>query len=228
MIFSDLLARRVRADGAPPLVTCYHDGGRTELSAITFANWVHKAANLLVDLGVEPRDPVAVRLAHRWPGHWMTLVWYAACWEAGVLVDVTPDSDAAVEVVGPDLALSDRALDHLACSLHPLGLGFDQALAAGVTDWAAEVKSEADVYAGVPAEPDAPAWLDEDRRLTQTDLTAVAAVADRVVVVAASPWQAAHDALLGPLVGGGSAVVAPHDADLEHLARTERAQWAAG
>lgn len=224
MIFSELLERRVRTDGAPPLVTCYHEAGRTELSATTFANWVHKTANLLLGLDAAPGDPVAVRLAGRHPGHWMTLAWHAAAWEAGLVVDLTDDSDAAIEVVGPDLALSDRALDHLACSLHPLALGFDEPLPAGVTDWAADVKAEGDVYAGVPATPDAPAWVDTDRQLTQTDLTGVAPVADRVVVVGTSPWQAVRDALLGPLVGGGSSVVAPPDADLEHLARTERAR----
>ncbi|MBA3251958.1 MAG: TIGR03089 family protein, partial [Geodermatophilaceae bacterium] len=66
-----LLDRRVAADGAAPLITYYDDdtGERTELSAVTLANWVAKTANLWQDgLDVEPGQRVAVLL----PPHWQT------------------------------------------------------------------------------------------------------------------------------------------------------------
>lgn len=225
MIFSDLLDRRVRSDPARPLITCYAGPDRTELSAATFANWVDKTATMLIDtVGADPGDSVAVRLARGHPGHWMTLIWHAAIWRAGLVADVRERPEAAVDVVGPELELSDRAADHLACSLHPLGLGFTEALPAGVVDWAAEVKAEPDVFTGLPPDSGAPAWVDDGQRLTQARLSDVEPVPDRVLVVPADPWRAVCDALLGPLAGGGSSVVVPADADLAHLGRIERAR----
>ena len=92
--------------------------------------------------------------------------------------------------------------------MHPFGLGFTTVLPAGVTDWAAEVKTEPDAYLGSPAEPDDDrlarprAYAQPSRGLVEVD-----PVPDRVLVVPADPWAAARDALLGPLIGGGSAVV---------------------
>src|SRR5690606_29350348 len=75
--FWDLLQRRVSTDGARPLLTCYDaDGGRTELSAITYANWVAKGANLILDeIDADAGDRIAVPLLECHPGHWMGLVW---------------------------------------------------------------------------------------------------------------------------------------------------------
>jgi len=209
VLFSELLNRRVRSDGARPLVTWYGpDGGRTELSAVSFANWVDKTANLLVDtLGLGGGDAVAMPLARRHPGHWMTLVWYAATWRAGMCVDLGPDTVASVDVVGPELDLTSAA-DHLACSLHPLGLGFTSPLPTGVIDYAAEVKIEPDAYLGPQADPDGLAWREPGRSITQTRLLDVEPVHDRVLVTADQPWTAVRDALLRPVLGGGSAVVA--------------------
>lgn len=226
MLFSEVLTRRVRTDGARPLLTWYGaDGSRTELSAVSYENWVAKTANLLGDtLGLGAGDSVALPLARSHPGHWMTLVWYGALWSAGLAVDLGTDRVAAVDVVGPELDLTE-ASDHLACSLHPFGLGFTTALPAGVIDWAAEVKTEPDAYLGLGAEPDEDAWRDPTRTLTQTTLVEVDPVADRILVVPVDPWTAARDALLRPLLGGGSAVVTDLPADrLTALAAAERAR----
>ena len=49
--FATLLGQALRHDPGRPLITAYdeHDGARTELSVTTYANWVAKTANLLVD-----------------------------------------------------------------------------------------------------------------------------------------------------------------------------------
>ena len=80
-LIAELLARRVRSDGAAPLVTCYDDaaGTRGELSGTTVANWVAKTSNLLTDELLLPADAaVELLVAGRHPGHWMTLVWALA------------------------------------------------------------------------------------------------------------------------------------------------------
>lgn len=226
MLFSEVLTRRVRTDGARPLLTWYGaDGARTELSAVSYDNWVAKTANLLVDtLGLGAGDAVALPLARSHPGHWMTLVWYGAVWRAGLSVDLRGGTIGSVDVVGPELDLTE-ATDHLACSLHPFGLGFTTALPPGVTDWAAEVKTEPDAYLGLPAEPDVDAWRDSSRTLTQTELVEVDPVRDRVLVLPSDPWSAARDALLGPLLGGGSAVVTDFPSDrVAAVAASERAR----
>lgn len=226
MLISELLARRVGLDGARPLVTWYGpDGDRTELSAVSFANWVNKTSNLLSDtLGLGAGDAVAMPLAAHHPGHWMTLVWYAATWQAGLCVDLGPDTVGSVDVVGPELDLT-AAADHLACSLHPFGLGFSTPLPPGVIDYAAEVKTEPDAYLGLPADPADIAWRAPDRTLTQTEVVRLDPVADRVLVTPGDPWSAARDALITPLLGGGSAVVAAvRDPDqLAMIAQSERA-----
>lgn len=229
MQFSDLLTNRVRADGARPLITSYAaNGDRTELSATTFANWVDKTANLLVDtLGLDPGEPVAVRLARGHPGHWMTLVWHAAIWRAGLLVDLVEPGSAAVEVLGPQDQPSASAADHLACSLHPFGMGFSTPLAAGVIDWAAEVKGEPDLFAGTPPADGDPAWQEVQIRRTYAQLVGVVPIDYRILLTPADPWAAVAGGLLGPLLGGGSAVVMPVGTDAARVAeigRTERAE----
>ena len=89
-MFTRSLAQRVARRGAQPLLTYYSaaDGARTELSAVTFANWVDKTANLIVDLGHEDGDPIDVALAEAHPAHWVTLVWIAAAWQRGCPVNL--------------------------------------------------------------------------------------------------------------------------------------------
>src|SRR5687767_11892218 len=92
-LISALLAQRVRRDGADPLITYYDldSGERTELSAVSFANWVNKTSNLLVgELLVDPGDAVQLTLADTHPGHWVTLIWELACWQVGAVVNLDP------------------------------------------------------------------------------------------------------------------------------------------
>ncbi|MBV9830345.1 MAG: TIGR03089 family protein, partial [Marmoricola sp.] len=98
--FPDLLAERLRVEAAPPLLTAYDDstGERTELSVTTYANWVSKTANLLVDeLGLDEGDVLLLDL----PSHWLVPVFLGAAWSAGLAVTTDPEVDHALVVRGP-------------------------------------------------------------------------------------------------------------------------------
>lgn len=207
MTFLDLLQHRIRRDGARPLLTCYDaDGARTELSATTYGNWVAKSANLVAwTLDADTGDRIALPVAARHPAHWMTLVWVGACWTVGVEVVLAPAPDTVAVVTGPDLEFGDVDAQRVACSLHPLGLGFRPTLPADVIDWAEVVKGEDDDYAGSEPSPDDPVW--EGRALAE--VLDVAPTADRVLVDGRSPLDplaVVRAALVAPLLGGGSAV----------------------
>lgn len=115
------LQKRVATHGPQPFITYYDGDSRIELSAITFANWVDKTANLIADLGHDDGEPLDLALARTHPGHWVTLVWIAAAWQRGCPVNPGV-TGADFLVVGPRDAR--RAEITVACSLHPLGLGF--------------------------------------------------------------------------------------------------------
>jgi uncharacterized protein (TIGR03089 family) len=142
---ADLLERALHADAARPFVTFYDDATseRIELSVATFANWVAKTANLLVEeADLEPGEPVAVDL----PPHWQTAVVLVAIGLAGGVVgdagriafwaEGEPRPDGAEEIIG--------------LGLRPLGRGLS-APVPGVLDYAAEVPSFGDVF--VPTDP---------------------------------------------------------------------------
>ncbi len=208
-MFTRSLAQRVARRGAQPLLTYYSaaDGARTELSAVTFANWVDKTANLIVDLGREDGDPIDVALAEAHPAHWVTLVWIAAAWQRGCPVNLEA-TGASLLVVGPG---DDRRAEvTVACSLHPLGLGFRPPV-PGVID-----------YAEVFVQPDA-----HDEASSLLDVPGDVAVRDTRLLLADPPpgWEAVAQALVAPVLGDGSTVVAVgYDAaGLDALAVSERA-----
>ena len=208
-MFTRSLAQRVARRGAQPLLTYYSaaDGARTELSAVTFANWVDKTANLIVDLGHEDGDPIDVALAEAHPAHWVTLVWIAAAWQRGCPVNLE-STGASLLVVGPG---DDRRAEvTVACSLHPLGLGFRPPV-PGVID-----------YAEVFVQPDA-----HDEASSLLDVPGDVAVRDTRLLLADPPpgWEAVAQALVAPVLGDGSTVVAVgYDAaGLDALAVSERA-----
>ena len=214
-MFIPALARRVATSGAGPLLTHYDLAAdtRTELSASTFANWVDKTANLIADLGHDDGDPIDVTLAGTHPGHWVALVWIAAAWQRGCPVNSTA-TGAPLLVVGPD---DGRRSDvTVACSLHPLGRGFATA-PVGAVDYV-EVFAQPDVHdACGPAREDVfdgealPAALPRDTRLLLADPVA----GQRTVL----------DALVAPVLGGGSTVVAVNGTD-ERLTAVATAEHA--
>jgi uncharacterized protein (TIGR03089 family) len=228
---ADRLDARIRdGRGGEPLITYYDlgSGERTELSAVTFSNWVAKTANLLQELAVGENDVVRLKLSQRHPGHWVTLVWEAACWRVGATVGAAAQTGrVAALIVGPDWSgyETSTAADIIACSLHPLGLGFADELPTGVLDYALEVRGQPDAYSGPPASGSTTAWVDEARSLTLAELAEVGAdeAALRRLVRPTDPWSTAKAALLTPINTGGSIVIAVGDdsAGLSRLCETE-------
>ncbi|MGA4669469.1 TIGR03089 family protein [Propionibacteriaceae bacterium Y1923] len=208
------LEQRLKDDPGRPLVVWYGPADeRVELSAATFSNWVDKTINLVDDLGWADAPVVAAPLLLERPGHWASLVWAAAVWSCGgELRALGASQSAAVDlaVVGPRAPRPVPGVDTIACSLHPLGLGFE-ALAPGMLDYH-DVLGQPDLH--TPAQrPDSDdvAWQDATATLTHGDLLAgVEPVTGRVLVdVGPEPDALAvlRQALLGPLLGHGSAVI---------------------
>lgn len=248
-LIAEQLRRRARTAGPDPLVTYYDldTGERTELSATSFLNWVDKTSNLFTDeLLLDPGAVVDLELARTAPGHWVTLVIAMASWQVGATVTVGASGQADepdLLVLGPDWADRDRgAADNvLACSLHPLGLGFNQPLPSDVMDFTLEVRGQSDLYAPSARSDTEAAWVDQGRQLSQSDLVNAdlynadrdrealggqSPAAARRVVVASEPWPTIRDGLLVPVLTGGSAVlVTGRDRSrLPHIAETERAE----
>ncbi len=124
-LLPEQLRQRVRLDGSAPLFTFYdlESGARTELSATTFSNWVDKTSNLLVDeVAAGEGDAISMPLAVEAPGHWLTAVWQLACWQVGLVVDLTDRPQPAAVVTGRHWqGHAEREI--FACALHPLGFG---------------------------------------------------------------------------------------------------------
>ncbi|WP_323792554.1 TIGR03089 family protein, partial [Nocardioides sp.] len=143
---AEVLSEQLRSDAGRPLVTFYDDatGERVELSVTTYANWVAKAASLLVDeLGLERGDRLQVDL----PAHWLSTVFVGAAWTAGLVVaDHSPDA----VVCGPDgvetWAPRAQDLPVLACALLPMGVRFAEAVPVGVHDVGVEIWGQPDAF----------------------------------------------------------------------------------
>ena len=225
-LLSERLQQRVRSNGSAPLLTYYDldSGERTELSATSFSNWVDKTSNLLADdVAVDQGDAIGMPLALEAPGHWLTAVWQVACWQVGLVVDLTNRSMPAAVVTGrqwQDYADSDI----FACALHPMGFGFTEPLPNGVRDYAIEVRTHADGYFGTPPDPSAHAWVDAERSLTQADLVNLDGPSLRRLVRAGDPWTTCRDGVVTALVTGGSAVVVVggNTDQLARIANSER------
>lgn len=215
-VFTRQLQRRNTGSGSTPLITYYDEprGERIELSGTSFANWVDKTAGLLTDeIMVEPGDRVRLTLADTHPAHWITLVWVAAAWRARCTITVDADDaadDAAVEVIGPDTAPGSAA-ETIACSLHPLGLGFNTPLPIGVLDYGVEVRSHPDVFAGPHPEPADTAWLDGGRERTHADVVSgpTGDPVRRLITPRSDDpvWTIVEQSLVRPVVTGGSVVI---------------------
>lgn len=234
--FDQVLRARVQQRGGDPLLTYYRPdaGTRIELSARTFANWVDKTANLVADeLGLVEGDRAIHALATSHPGHWVSLVWTAALWQVGVVVSPGPQggsSGADLVVVGPEAVTTavpspsgpgtdgtpSPAGDHVvACSLHPLGLGFSTPLPDGILDYGAEVPSQPDVYVAAPASPGAPLWQEAGAerdwasvREAAAELSGpVAGPHPRRLVRPTDAFATLVSALVVPVMQDGSAVV---------------------
>jgi uncharacterized protein (TIGR03089 family) len=197
------------------------------LSAVSFANWVNKTSNLLVDeLFVEPGDAVQLMLAQTHPGHWVTLIWELACWQVGAVVSLESSVEPKVVVFGPGMGWTTFGGTHVVhCSLHPLGL--PSGARSPVIDYNLEVRGQADQYPAVQQSASAPAWRSPGLDLDQSDLLAAARSSSRRrVIVPSDPWRTTQDALITPLVTGGSTVIVSGTATEERLDRIRTSERA--
>ena len=219
-LLAERLRQRVGSNGSAPLLTYYDldSGERTELSAISFRNWVDKTSNMLVDdLAVDQGDVISMPLAVEAPGHWLTAVWQLASWQVGLVVDLTNPPTPAAVVTGRQWRGS-KGPEVYACALHPLGFGFGEPLPDGVRDYGIEVRSHGDRYSGLPPEADRMAWVDAERTVTQADLIKIDGPPARRLVRAGDPWATCRDGLATALVTGGSVVIAV-GGNVEQLSR---------
>jgi uncharacterized protein (TIGR03089 family) len=223
-----LLDAALRADPARPLLTWYRpgDGARVELSVVTFATWVAKTSALLAEeLDVEAGDVVAVDL----PAHWLGPVWAQSVWTLGAVLDLGGDApDAVVRVgaeggTGSDAGTPAGAAIRVVVGTGPLGGPARTALPPGALDYGREVPGQPDRYAPpVPAGPDV---LPPDVAAQATLRAQARGPGARVLVVAARlDVDVVLDALLVPLLTGGSAVVVQGPADAAALAAIAAAE----
>jgi uncharacterized protein (TIGR03089 family) len=194
-----LLAGALRFDPGRPLLTMYDDatGERIELSVTTFANWVFKTANLLVDeLMLEPGEVVSLDL----PAHWQPAVIQVAVLVAGGQLRREP-ARVTFWLEGTDLPSDPVIEETVGLSLRPMGMGL-VAVPAGVMDYSVDVRGHGDHYS--PRNP--------PTRVNVEPMT------DRVLCERLDP-------LLPALLGGGSLVLCRHTdpSKLAHRAQTERA-----
>lgn len=214
------LRRRLGALPSQPFYTHYQGDARIELSAVTFANWVDKTCNMLEDLGVDAGEVVHLDLVRAHPAHWVSMVWIAACWQRGCTVSLDEDPAAVLTVSGPD-ALDGASLN-VACSLHPLGMGFD-VVPHGCIDYA-EVLSQPDSHVAEPVVLDDVAVAPG---ITFRQVREVPPRGTRLLVRdPRAGWETIRDLLVAPLLGGGSTVVVMGGDDqlIKRLIVQERAE----
>jgi uncharacterized protein (TIGR03089 family) len=231
--FAAILSDLVRRDPGRPLVTFYDhaSGERTELSVVTYANWVAKTASLLVEeLDLERGQRCRLDL----PTHWLGPVLLGAAWTVGLVV--TEDDDAELVVCGPDTlerwAPEADARVVLASALHPLGRPYAEPVPAGVHDLGVEVWSQPDSFAAYdPPGPGDPAVGTEGLDLTHAELWEGAAAGslltdgDRLLSETNPASPSGLACFTEPLVRGGSVVLVAHPdpARVEQTYDAERA-----
>lgn len=212
--FAEVLSEQLRGDAGRPLVTFYDDesGERVELSVTTYANWVAKAASLLVDeLDLERGARLQVDL----PAHWLVPVFLGAAWTAGIsVVDDAPDAVVCGPGTLEQWAPRAGELPVLACALLPLGVRFAEPVPAGVHDVGVEIWGQPDAFA--PWDPptgDDVAVEHAGRRTSQAELWNAAAVGTLVtdggrLLTEANPASPPGlAAFVEPLLRGGSLVL---------------------
>lgn len=188
-------------------MTFYDDATdeRTELSVVTYANWISKTANLFADeLMLDPGETIRFDL----PSHWLGAVFAGAVLACGLEIG----NDAEVVVVGPDgleTATDLGAPTVLATALHPFATRFRDGVPSGVIDHGTVWAGQSDVFSPVgPTELGAPE-PDDSRVITDVDPL--------------SP--AGRDLLVGLLAGAGSLVLVgnPEEARWPAHSQSERA-----
>lgn len=198
----------LQKDPSSPRVTIYSHAGRIELSGATCANWQNKIANLLLELGVQEKEDIAL-LAHT---GWQAVMATLGIWHVGAHLSDSPNARILI-TDDLDTATASNASEVYLLATDPFGLGH-QDLPFGVEDFSAAVRVQPDIYLGTP--PSA-------HHSPQTH--PLSPVAPRLIY---GPW--AHSAELAerltPLVSGGSVVISDSSQNLAGLAAIEKAEIA--
>ncbi len=226
--FPRLLESLLRNSPGRPLVTAYDEatGDRTELSVTTYANWVAKTANLLLEeYLLDPGDRVRLAL----PPHWLTTVFLGAAWSTGLVISTDPGVTADLVITGPEHDGSTEADSAvLACSLLPFAVRFPDPLPAGVDDFGL-------LWPGQPDAPpvvDAPTgatigWLDAAGSHSQSTLLDAARAAsagwhgNRLITDVGPSEARGTSTFLAALVRSGSLVLVANARDERWPARLE-------
>lgn len=236
--FAAVLATQLRREPGRPLVTFYDHatGERVELSVTTYANWVAKAASLLVE-ECDLERGMSIRLDL--PTHWLGTVFLGAAWTVGLVVTDADEPDAVVCGPGtlPDWAGRAADLPVLACSLLPLGVRFAEPVSPGVRDVGLEIWAQPDAFTpwDAPEGGDA-ATTGEYGDRSQAELMAAAAAGSlltdggRLLAVTNPASPPGIVTFTEPLVRGGSLVLVAHPdpARVASVFDAERATHRAG
>ena len=206
----DLMTSLRSGNSTAPRLTWYGpDSERVELSGKVLDNWVAKTSNLLQDeLDAEP----GMRLALDLPAHWKGMVWALSAWQLGL--ETVLDGGAAdfLATTRPEPAAGKYGAV-VAVALPALAMRWDGALPAGCLDYAAEVRSHADVFMQhTEADPSACAIVAQDgRRHLHQDLLDGFAVPHEEGVRLHIPGRDGLEAALANALGawrrGGSVVI---------------------
>lgn len=130
---------------SPALIWYGPESERVELSGKVLDNWVAKTSNYLAEeLDAEPGTTVELDL----PVHWKTLVWALGAWQAGCSIALSADSAAQVRATADKPAPRGPAEIVAAVALPALAMSWPGTLPAETSDYAAEVRSFADTWAG--------------------------------------------------------------------------------
>lgn len=191
---------------SPALVWYGPDSERVELSGRVLDNWAAKTSNYLAEeLDAEPGSTVELDL----PAHWRTLVWALGAWQAGCQLALSADSGAPVRATAdhPEPRSSGEIV--AAVALPALAMSWPGALPAGTSDYAAEVRSFADTWAGPEYGDEPGAALAGGPGAEATPFTSLPGLEDR---------EAA----------GAVTLLAPAEAGLARILGTALAVWSAG
>ena len=221
----DQLLALLRPDSSPALIWYGPDGERVELSGRVLDNWVAKTANLLAEeLDAEPGAVVLLEMAP----HWRSVVWALAGWQVGATVDVssggTGGAEGADVVVSSDPAtLGSGPAYQVAVAEGALALGWPGELPDGVLDYAAEVRSYADVYLGAgSADLQATALKHDGGEVTFAQLLQLEPAVRIILVPATADWADVLRAAVATWLGGGTVVLVHPAAHSPKIVENER------
>lgn len=224
---------RIAADPTRILITAYVDGpqpDRVDLTGATWATWVAKTANLLVDdLGLDLDADLPPTVAVELPPHWQSAVWAEAVNRVGALLRTGPEAFSEAPEVAVALpadvaaALAGSPGEVLVAPLRPMNAPFAGQLPGGVLDYSAEVAAHGDRFVPAPREhrEDDAAVLARAAELVDTAGLVTGARLLSTGTLPGSPWVE----LLAVSSVGGSLVLSPDARSLDPAEAAAR--WSA-